>query len=196
MSPQRWPRGYVGKNHETIGSDLLAVKQSLQHLTGEERSLLHAKILGAQELTRLDRVEPDDWYPIAWLLELMEKLDEKIGRYGLIRMGRTLFRLSHQERVAREVRSGADVVRGIDAMYHHANRGDQIGGWRVLALDDEGAELEKTTPHHCAMEEGILSQALIAVGAPSVVSQTRCFRQGADACRFVIQSTGGRWLST
>jgi hypothetical protein len=42
-------------------------------------------------------------------------------------------------------------------MYHHANRGTGIGGWKVLRFDAGYAELEKMTPHHCVMEQGILS---------------------------------------
>jgi hypothetical protein len=81
-------------------------------------------------------------------------------------------------------------------MYHHANRGSGIGGWKVLRFDPGYAELEKTTPHHCVMEQGILSGALAAVKCPGIVSQKQCFRQGADACLYVVSSsfTDERWL--
>jgi hypothetical protein len=125
----------------------------------------------------------------------MDLLDAKVGRFGLMRIGRTLFHLTHEQRVLETARSGVDIVYGLDDMYHHANRGERIGGWRVLRCDGDGAELEKTTPHHCAMEEGILAQALSSVGALAVVSQSECFREGAAACRFVIQSGGRRWRS-
>jgi hypothetical protein len=192
MGDVRRPKGYVGDQHETIGSDLLAVLRSLQHLGGES-GYAPRQILGAEHMERLEKIDPNGWYPIDWLLELMETLDAKLGRYGLIKMGRTLFRLSHEERVLRIARSAADIVNGIDGMYHHANRGDRIGGWRMVRFDDAIAEIEKTTPHHCAMEEGILLQALTAVGASALVSQRECFRKGAPACLFVIQSTGGHW---
>ncbi|HZS42283.1 MAG TPA: 4-vinyl reductase [Polyangia bacterium] len=195
----RRPKGYVGTNHETIGSDLLAVLQSLEHLVRKDdpkaqQSLIVQQTLGRDQLERLARVDPNGWYPIAWLLELMDVLEGKLGRYGLLRMGRTLFKLSHQERVLRSAGSARDIVYGIDGMYHHANRGGAIGGWQVVSFGPNAAELEKTTPHHCWMEEGILSQALTAVGAPAVVSQKACFRDGADACRFVLTATAaGRW---
>jgi len=196
---KRWPKGYVGKNHETIGSDVLAVLRSLQHLVGEGEEKagqrMAQQVLGSAEVARLQKLDPNGWYPIGWLLDLMDTLDAKVGRYALLKMGRTLFRLSHEERAKQMLKSGWDVVQRFDEMYHHANRGEGIGGWRVLRFDHDRAELEKTTPHHCAMEEGILAQALQAVGAPAVVSQTACFRQGADACTFVVtpSSTAGRW---
>jgi predicted hydrocarbon binding protein len=193
----RWPRGYVGKDHETIGSDILAVERSLRELVKDEASLARTveQIVGGQARERLSMIKPEEWYPIAWLLEMMESMDKRLGRFGLIKMGRALFKLSHEARIAQMARSGRDIVEGIDQMYHHANRGQSIGGWRVVKFDVSGAELEKTTPHHCAMEEGILAQALTAVGAPSVVSQSACFREGAEACRFVITPTsaGARW---
>jgi hypothetical protein len=152
------------------------------------------QLFGSTEVARLTQLDPNGWYPIQWLLDLMELLDAKLGRFALIKMGRTLFQLTHEERARATVKSGWDIIHGFDSMYHHANRGTGIGGWRVISFETDRAEMEKTTPHHCAMEEGILAQALQAVGAPAVVSQTQCFREGADACRFLIlPSAGGRW---
>jgi hypothetical protein len=194
MVPRR-PSGYVGTGHETIGSDILAVPHALRHLLGTEqagpRSLLETT-LPRESLERLQKVESNGWYPIEWLLELTDLLDRKLGRFGLRKVGRTLFKLSHESRVAEEMRCGVDIVRGIDAMYHHANRGDGIGGWRVVSVDATMARLEKTTPHHCALEEGILAQALSAVSCRAVVTQTACFREGANACLFDIVWLGGR----
>jgi hypothetical protein len=138
----------------------------------------------------------DGWYPIEWLLDLMEKVDTELGQYGLLQMGRRLFALSHEERLVKIARSAADVIYGIDGMYHHANRGSGIGGWKVIRFDPGYAELEKNTPHHCVMEQGILSGALAAVKCPGIVSQKQCFRQGADACLYVISSsfTDERWF--
>ncbi|HWB82254.1 MAG TPA: hypothetical protein VG755_45130, partial [Nannocystaceae bacterium] len=144
------------------------------------------RLLGPLAAERLAIIEPDDWYPIEWLLEMMERIDQRVGRFALLKLGRTLFKLSHQERIAEVATCGRDIVYGIDGMYHHANRGGDIGGWKVLSFDANRAELEKTTPHHCMMEEGILSQALTAVGSPAVINQSQCFRDGADACRFTI----------
>jgi hypothetical protein len=188
-SRKRRPRGYLGKGHETIGSDILAVLQILK---------MPEQVLGAEEVRKLSGVKMDGWYPIEWLLDLMEKVDKELGQYGLLQMGRRLFALSHEERLVQVARSAADVIYGIDGMYHHANRGSGIGGWKVIRFDPGYAELEKTTPHHCVMEQGILSGALAAVKCPGIVSQKQCFRQGADACLYVISSsfTDERWFGT
>ena len=126
---------------------------------------------------------------------MLEQVDDRIGQFGLLKLGRTLFKLSHEARVMQAATCGRDIVYGIDAMYHTANRGQAIGGWQVIDFDDQRAELEKTTPHHCRMEEGILAAGLLAVGSPAVVSQAECFREGAEACRFVILRTSreSRW---
>jgi len=81
-------------------------------------------------------------------------------------------------------------------MYRHANRGTAIGGWRVLRFEPGRAELEKTTPHLCTMEEGILTQALAALGIPVIIEQPACFRQGAAACHLVLTSriADVRWI--
>jgi hypothetical protein len=81
-------------------------------------------------------------------------------------------------------------------MYRLANRGAELGGWVVLEFEPGRAVLEKTTPHHCSMEEGILDAAFRVVGTPATVYQSACVRVGADACRFVITShiVDHRWM--
>jgi hypothetical protein len=177
---RRRPRGYIGRNHETIGSDLQSVYRILK---------LPDQLLGAEEAAKLAAVDPNAWYPIEWLLDLEEVIDKELGYYGLMRMGRTLFDLSHKERVLEVASCARDIIYGIDGMYHHANRGRAIGGWKVLSFEPGAAELEKTTPHHCVMEQGILSAALAAVGCPGTVTQRECFREGADACIYVVSSS-------
>jgi hypothetical protein len=182
----RRPKGYIGQGHETIGSDILAVLAILK---------MPELVLGPEDAKRLAAVDPAGWYPIEWLLELMEKLDAAIGYYGLVRMGRTLFQLSHKDRVEKVARSARDIVYGIDGMYHNANRGRGIGGWRVVDFQPGHAELEKTTPHHCVMEQGILSAGLAMVGCPASIVQTTCFRKGDPLCLFALSSTvtDARW---
>jgi len=170
----------------TIGSDVLAVAKILR---------LPEQVLGDEAVSRLSSVKPDAWYPIEWLLELMELLDKHVGHYGLLRMGRTLFQMSHKKRVAEICHSARDVVYGINDMYHFANRGHEIGGWKVVQFKAGYAELEKTTPHHCTMEQGILSEALATVGCPGIVAQHECFRSGDAYCLYTITSslTDERW---
>ena len=182
----RYPKGYVGRDHETIGSDILAVLAILK---------MPEHVLGAEEVAKLTAVDPAKWYPVEWLIELMDKIDRHVGHYGLLRMGRMLFKLSHEEKARGTLKSARDLIYALDGMYHRANRGVGIGGWKVLKFEQGYAELEKTTPHHCAMEQGILSAAFSVVGCPVMVSQRECFRAGASACLYTLTSsvTDERW---
>jgi hypothetical protein len=175
----RRPKGYRGLDHETIGTDILAV---LRVLT------LPQQLLGEALTRRCQQVQPDGWYPIGLLLELTETLALKVGPTVLVQMGRRLFELSHAERFKRTARSAADLVYGIDGLYRAANRGDDIGGWKVRSFGPGKATLEKSTPHHCALEEGIVHEALRSVGVPATVRQSSCFRQGAQTCVFELGS--------
>lgn len=183
----RKPRNYVGTNHQTIGSDILAIVRALP---------LPRQLLGAELMSRLDQVKPDGWYPISLLLEPLDVLAERVGQFGLLAVGRKLFQLSHAAAVKANATCAGDIIHGIDGMYHRANRGADIGGWQVLRFVPGEAELEKTTPHHCVMEEGILGEALTTIGVPALVQQTACFRKGAEACRYVISSaiSDEKWL--
>lgn len=173
--------------HETLGSDILAVMQTLKY---------PEQVLGAAWVARLRTLDPNGWYPIGTLLELLEHLVKRGGSASLVQMGRQLFRDSHQKRLTPELTSAGDVLFGIDGMYHHANRGENIGGWQVLRFGPGQALLRKTTPHYCALEEGILYEALHAVGAEALIAQGACMQSGAEACEFEIRSSvrDHRWM--
>jgi hypothetical protein len=183
------PRGYVGTGHETIGSDILALYHAL---------LLPDDVLGSETSARIRKLDPNGWYPIEELLEPLEFLGEKLGAAGLRKIGRKLFELSHQERVRGVITSAFAIVHGLNGMYRAANRGQGIGGWRVLAFEPGEARLEKTTPHHCALEEGIVNAAMKMVGVPVAIEQPLCMRRGQEACEFVITSvvTDSRWTGS
>jgi len=182
----RLPKGYLGTEHETIGSDILAISKVLH---------LPERALGPELAGQIARVQADQWYPISLLLEALEALDKKLDSYALRSVGWSLFKLSHEADIRANAKSARDICYGIDGMYHRANRGEAIGGWKVLEFKPGHAELEKTTPHHCVMEEGILEEALRTVGVTAKIQQPVCFRKGAPACRFLITSpmTDVRW---
>ena len=184
----RKPRGYVGRAHETIGSDILAVLAAIP---------LPEQTLGAAMTAKLKAVKPQGWYPIALLIEAMDTIHAKVGKFGLLQMGRKLFQASHAEGFKKVAHSAADLVYGIDGLYHAANRGESIGGWHVESFAPGRAVLIKTTPHHCVMEEGILSEALHTLQIPATVMQQDCLREtGADHCRYLLTSpvTDQLWM--
>jgi hypothetical protein len=183
---RRVPRGYEGINHETMGADILALLHSLS---------LPEQILGVELSRRLREVDPQRWYPIAWLLELVELVDQKVGNYGMRKIGRSIFKLTHQENLPGARQSARELLGMFDQLYHQVNRGVKIGGWRLLHFAPGRAELEKTTPHHCMVEEGLVSQALMSLGIPVLIEQPSCLQKGQDLCHFVITSTitDARW---
>lgn len=187
MGPIRAAMARHNPTHETLGSDILAVMRTLKY---------PEQVLGEAWVQRLRTLEPEGWYPIGTLLELLEHLVKRSGSASLLQMGRQLFRDSHQQRLTPVLTSAGDVLFGIDAMYHHANRGQDIGGWEVLRFGPGQALLRKTTPHHCALEEGILYEALHTVGAEVLIAQGTCMQSGGEACELEIRSSvrDHRWM--
>jgi hypothetical protein len=177
MPIHRVPKGYLGIDHETIGRSIVALQTVLKQRNSADES---------DPRLRLGPIDPEAWYPIGLLLDSLDRLE---------RTGRIIFQMSHAATVSTSQHCARDVLHGFDALYRRSNRGRGIGGWRVVRCEPGNAEVEKTTPHHCAMEQGILSAALAAVGCSSIVGQTACVREGADTCRFVISSlvTDSRW---
>jgi hypothetical protein len=180
------PRGYRGINHETIGRDFLALHDAV---------LMPDQIFGKDVAARLRSKQPDTWYPVAELVNSLDQLGRKLGADSLRKVGQSIFNAGPAEIVKKTVTSAHALLHGFDRLYHRSNRGIDIGGWAVLDFRPGKAILEKTSPHHCTMEEGIVEAALRAVNAPSTIYQSACLRTGADACRFVITShvVDGRW---
>jgi hypothetical protein len=181
------PRDYVGENHLTVGSDILSVLDAVP---------LASQVLGPGLTARLQSVKPDGWYAIDLLLEAMDRMADKLGRFALLQMGRKLFHASHAEAFMKVAHSAGDLVFSMNAMYRNANRGNRIGGWDVVLFQPGKAELIKSTPHHCVMEEGILTEALLALQIPALVEQRECVRKAAPYCRYQLVSpvTGELWL--
>jgi hypothetical protein len=173
------PRGYVGIDHETIGSDIVALLKAV---------LMPEPMLGKETVARLRSVQADKWYPIATLLDPLDRLDQLLGESSLRKIGWTMFAQSHEQTTRATKVSARAIVYGIDGMYHRANRGKDIGGWRVLKFDPGEAVLEKNTPHNCIMEEGILEAGCRVAGVVPTIFQSECIRNRGSICRFVIRS--------
>ncbi len=184
--PLRKPDGYTSTDHEAIGSDILSVLNAL---------MMPDAVLGKALHERVKAVKPASWYPIEFLVEVMDVVENKVGKAALASMGRRLFQLSHAERVKQSAKTAADIIFGLDEMYHHANRGQGIGGWRPVMFQPGRARVEKRTPHACVMEEGIVAEALKTIGVPALVSQSGCLRNGDPCCTYEISSTltDARW---
>lgn len=182
----RYPRGYVGRHHETLGADILAVLAVVSLPKETLGDSVHRQLLG---------VRADQWYPISTLLELMNTLEERVGANALRQMGKKLFEQTHAEHAKQVAKSAWQMLSAFDLLYRRANRGEDIGGWSLTAFEPGRATLEKTTPHHCALEEGILVSALNCVGVPATVKHEQCVRKNADSCLFTVTSfvTDERW---
>lgn len=180
---------YRNATHETLGSDVLAVLHTMKYPD---------QVLGEAWVQRLRALDPNQWYPIDTLLELLTALFKKAGHAALVQTGRQIFRDSHQARLTPDLKSAGDIVYGIDGMYHHANRGQDIGGWQVTRFGPGVAVLRKTTPHHCALEEGILYEALHTVGADALIVQSQCMQRGDACCELELRSSvrDTRWMGT
>lgn len=181
MFTTRKPRGYAGIDHITRGGDIIAVLRTVH---------LPEQTLGPELARRLKDVRPDAWYPVQNMIEMLESMDRKLGGYHLRQVGWTIFNSFHIDSVKQRFDNARALIHAFDSMYREGNKGTQIGGWRVLSFGTDGrAEVENTTLHHCQMEEGIVSEALRAIGVDTKISQTKCFRKGDDLCVFLIQSS-------
>lgn len=180
-NPRRVPRGYEGWNHETLGSDLIATFAAVNAV--DPRFSEHWMPL-------VKTLDAHGWYPIDVLLALGIAAEERFGSELLVRIGEEIFARSHAATFRSSAATVADVAYGIDGMYRAANRGKGLGGWRVIEFTEGRALIEKTTPHPCQIEEGILGAACATLSVPVAISQTQCVRHDHDACWFALRALG------
>jgi hypothetical protein len=152
-------------------------------------------VFGEELTRRLQAVDPHQWYPVGLLLEATGLVARKVGRSGLQSIGRTVFKATHQQHFLRTASTVGDLIFHLDAMYHASNRGERIGGWKVVSFQPGLALVEKTTPHRCELEEGLLMEATVALGLPVRISQTACVHEGGEICVFKAASVikDARW---
>ena len=183
---KRRPKGYTGINHMARGHDLIAVLKSVH---------VPEVTLGPELAARLKKVTPDEWYPIAELLDLLEQLDAKLGAFHLRQVGWTIWQKVPSEAKA-QFTGAQDLLNAFDRTYRLNNKGTGIGGWALTVFEPGRAVIEKTTPHHCGMEQGILEESLRQLGLQARVVQTVCFRNGGDLCRYLVTTNCNdeRWF--
>jgi hypothetical protein len=176
----------AASDHEIVGSDLLSVISALP---------LADLVLGAELAARLRSAKPDGWYPISLFIETLERVSLKVGRFGLLQLGRQIF-ASRAEVFKKSSRSVADTLFNMNELYRRANRGSNIGGWEMVAFRPGYAEMIKTTPPDCLMVEGIISEALRTIEVPTLIEQRECRHRGAPHCRFIFTSsvTDALWM--
>jgi hypothetical protein len=179
--------GQAASDHEIIGADLLSVIRALP---------LADLVLGAEMSAQLRAAKPDAWYPASLFIEALQRVGLKVGRFGLLQLGRQIFATSQAPTFKQRVHNAAEALFGIDGNYRRANRGSAIGGWQMISFKPGHAEMIKTTPPDCLMVEGIVSEALRTLEIPTLIEQRECVHKGAPHCRFIFSSavTGELWM--
>lgn len=176
---RKYPVGYAGVGHETSGRDILAILGAVH---------VPELTFGPELATFLKTVQAEGWYPIERLLELLDVLDQKLGAFHLKQVGYNIVQRYLADQVKKHISNAHQLLHSFDSQYHLHNRGQNIGGWKVVSFTPGRAELEKTTPHHCLMEEGIFEEQLRIIGVSAKVSQPTCLRKGGPLCRFVVEA--------
>lgn len=73
--------------------------------------------LGPELAGRLKAVKPENWYPISDFLEMLERLDEKLGSYHLKQVGWNIVQKFIAPGLRASGRSAYDVLNTFDQMY-------------------------------------------------------------------------------
>lgn len=134
----------------------------------------------------LATIEDRTFYPIGLYLELCGYLEERLGRYAFLRVGRKMGAAVMDTAFSADVKTIDDAVAQINGA-HKMFCKPVVGGFEIEPSAGKIA-INCTTPYNCVLQEGLFYELAIRYGAPNAtVTHTQCRRRGAKVCRFEVK---------
>ncbi|KIG14721.1 hypothetical protein DB30_06447 [Enhygromyxa salina] len=128
----------------------------------------------------VDRIDPEAWYDIEWAFDLFNKIEKKLGRAAVIKVGRSM---TETAVYPPEVDSAEKILSGVGSWWALNARGPGIGTITCEWEDEHSAVIECTAyRNHCTLMTGILEGACMRYGITPLVEH------GPGSC--IQQETG------
>lgn len=137
-----------------------------------------------EELINIDAAA---FYPIALYLELCSYLEERLGTYAFLRLGRKMGAAVMDRAFDTDAKTFDEAVAQIEGA-HKLFCKPVVGGFQIVTREPGKIALDCTTPYNCVLQEGMFYEIAIRYGAPNAtVTHASCRRRGAAACRFDVK---------
>lgn len=127
------------------------------------------------------------YYPLSLYRDLCEYLEQRLGMYAFLRVGRRIGAGVIATAFPPSVSSVEDALAQLDAAHQVFCR-PVVGSIDLLHRAPGHLTIRDTSPYNCTVEEGVLYEMAIRYGAPqATVTHAQCRRKGADACHYEIR---------
>jgi hypothetical protein len=169
--------------------DFSAVQVHAVAIKGIEASLLNRDSLLSdfprrQEIAAL---AGDVFHPLSLYLEFCDYLEERLGVYAFLRLGRKMATAVMDASFPPGLKDVADATAHINIAHQWFCR-PVVGAFEVAQHGTAGLSVRYTAPYNCILQEGLFYEVALRYGAPSAsVQHVACRRKGADACLFEIK---------
>ena len=168
-------------NEQTVamGSITNAIVNALHN-----RDTVLADFPRRDELTGL---QDSAFYPLSIYLDLCDFLEDRLGVYAFLRVGRRMARVVMDAAFPPTLKTVAEAIAELH-MAHVLFCKPVIGAIAVVDPTPGRLAVRYTAPYNCTLQEGLFYEVALRYGADgATVSHAECRRKGLDACRFEIR---------
>lgn len=135
----------------------------------------------------LSGIEDRVYYPLSLYLELCDYLENRLGMYAWLRVGRRMAAGVMDTMFPPTLKTVEDAIAAIDAAHRLFCR-PPIGAFELVDRTPGRLTVRYTAPYNCTLQEGLFYEVALRYGAPdATVTHLECRRKGRDACLFEIR---------
>lgn len=152
------------------------------------RSLLNRDMVLADfgRRAELEHIEDSAYYPMSLYSELCDYLEQRLGVYAFLRLGRRVGSSVVQTSFPPHVKSLEEAFTQLAAA-HHAFCRPVIGALVITAYPGR-LTIRYTAPYNCILQEGLFHEVAVRYGpADATVTHAECRRKGPEACLFEVR---------
>ncbi|NHI94540.1 MAG: hypothetical protein EAX96_18765 [Candidatus Lokiarchaeota archaeon] len=133
-----------------------------------------------------DNLDPGKWYPMKQFTLLTDYIEKYLSATVLKNIGSGIVPEMKNAGILPNM-APEDFLKSLQKIYLEANRGVNIGQWKVAKEEPNHIILENTTMHNCILEEGVILGGIKVFGARYMkVTQSKCVKKGDNMCLFDI----------
>jgi hypothetical protein len=156
---------------------------------GVVRALLNRDTLLADFPRRaeLEGVQDREFYPLSLYLELCDYLENRVGMYAWLRVGRRMAIAVMDTAFPAGLKTVEEAIAQIDGA-HKVFCKPVVGAFELAERKPGKLTVRYTAPYNCTLQEGLFYEVALRYGAAdAAVTHVECRRKGAAACRFDIK---------
>lgn len=135
----------------------------------------------------LSGIKDDALYPLSLSIELSDYLENRLGVYAWLRVGRRMASAIIETAFPPTLKTVEEAVAAIDAAHRLFCR-PPIGAFELVDRAPGRLTVRYTAPYNCTLQEGLFYGVALRYGAAdAAVTHLECRRKGSDACLFEIR---------